>query len=71
MSNGEEAYANIRAGASYLQIYFPLILHGPPRITRIKKDLEQLLMANGFSNISEAVGIDNRIKRKNYFFPFY
>lgn len=40
---GEDAYNKILAGASLIQIYTAYIYHGPPRITRIKKELDELL----------------------------
>jgi dihydroorotate dehydrogenase len=41
-----------------VQIYSALVYHGPGLARRINKQLHQLLKADGFSNISEAVGID-------------
>ncbi|XP_044737804.1 dihydroorotate dehydrogenase (quinone), mitochondrial [Chrysoperla carnea] len=55
---GHDAYEKIRAGASLIQIYTSFIYHGPPRITRIKEELQQLLEFDGFENISQVVGID-------------
>jgi len=56
--NGRDAYAKIRAGASLVQLYTALIYHGPGLVNRIKRELAEALRADGFSNISDAVGAD-------------
>jgi dihydroorotate dehydrogenase len=56
--SGADAYAKIRAGASLVQLYTALTYHGPGLVTRIKRELVQLLERDGFSNVSQAVGVD-------------
>jgi dihydroorotate dehydrogenase len=56
--SGADAYAKIRAGASLVQLYTALTYHGPGLITKIKRELLQLLERDGFSNVSQAVGVD-------------
>ncbi|XP_067001996.2 dihydroorotate dehydrogenase (quinone), mitochondrial isoform X3 [Anabrus simplex] len=41
--SGRDAYEKIRAGASLIQLYTSFIYHGPPRVTRIKKELDEHL----------------------------
>lgn len=53
---GRDAYDKILAGASVVQIYTSFAWHGPPVVVRIKKELQQLLVENGYKNVSEAVG---------------
>lgn len=60
VSNGEQAYAKIRAGASLVQLYTAMVFRGPAIANSIKRDLLQLLKRDGFSKISEAVGADRR-----------
>jgi len=60
ISNGADAYAKIRAGASLVQLYTALAYKGPALITRIKNELLVCLTHDGFSSISEAVGADLR-----------
>ncbi|XP_014291254.1 dihydroorotate dehydrogenase (quinone), mitochondrial isoform X2 [Halyomorpha halys] len=57
---GKDALEKIKAGASLVQLYTAFVYHGPPRITRLKKELTQLLENEGFKNISEAVGVENK-----------
>ena len=56
--NGATAYAKIRAGASLVQLYTALIYQGPSLIRRIKDELTDLLKADGFASVADAVGVD-------------
>lgn len=56
----DAAYAKIRAGASLLQLYTALVYQGPGLIGRIAEGVSERLARDGFSNISEAVGVDTR-----------
>ncbi|MEP3654375.1 MAG: quinone-dependent dihydroorotate dehydrogenase [Litorimonas sp.] len=58
IGNGAQAYAKIRAGAKAVQLYSALVYHGPQLVTEICADLEARAEADGFKNISEAVGAD-------------
>jgi dihydroorotate dehydrogenase len=58
IGSAQDAYARIRAGASLVQIYSALVYQGPGLARRINKQLQQLLQADGFVNISDAVGVD-------------
>lgn len=60
VANGQDAMDKIRAGASLVQLYTALVYQGPPVVTKIKRELEQLLKEQGFSSVSEAVGADHR-----------
>lgn len=56
ISNGEEAYAKIKAGASLVQLYSALVFEGLGLVPRINKDLVRLAKEDGFKSITEAVG---------------
>ena len=56
ISDGAEAFARIRAGASAIQLYSALVFEGPGLVRRIKVDLAARLRADGFSTVAEAVG---------------
>ncbi|XP_047437621.1 dihydroorotate dehydrogenase (quinone), mitochondrial [Mugil cephalus] len=60
VASGQDAMDKIRAGASLVQLYTALTYQGPPVVTKIKRELEQLLKDQGFSSVSEAVGADHR-----------
>lgn len=59
IASANDAYARIRAGASLVQIYSALVYQGPGLARRINQQLQQLLLADGFSNITEAIGVDS------------
>jgi dihydroorotate dehydrogenase len=58
VSNGAEAYAKIRAGASLVQLYSALIYDGPLLGRTIAQELDALLARDGFKHISDAIGVD-------------
>ncbi|MDC0131909.1 quinone-dependent dihydroorotate dehydrogenase [Alphaproteobacteria bacterium] len=58
VSNGRQAYEKICAGASLVQLYTAMIYHGPFLASQVKRQLADLVRANGFQNIGEAVGSD-------------
>lgn len=60
ISSGAQAYAKIRAGASLVQLYSALVYHGPGLVRKINSELEVLIKKDGFSNITEAIGLDHK-----------
>jgi len=58
IANAEQAYARIRAGASLIQIYSAMVYEGPYLAAQINKGLKALLARDGFTNISQAIGIE-------------
>lgn len=57
----EDAYKKIRLGANLIQLITGMIYQGPQVIGEINRGLEQLLKRDGFKNVSEAVGADNKL----------
>jgi dihydroorotate dehydrogenase len=57
IASASDAYAKIRAGASLVQLYTALAFVGPTLVGQIKKGLADLVKADGFTSIAEAVGI--------------
>ena len=58
IDSAKEAYKRIKAGATLVQIYSGIVFHGPDMIMNINKELIELLKADGFSNITQAIGSD-------------
>jgi len=56
ISNGYECYEKIKAGASLVQLYSALVFDGPKLINNTIKELNQLVLTDGFNNISEVIG---------------
>lgn len=57
---GQDALEKIEAGASLVQIYSSLAYLGPPVVNKIKQELSELLEKEGYTNVSQAVGVDIR-----------
>lgn len=60
IDSAEEAYKRIKAGASLVQIYSGLIFHGPDMIMNINNKLTELIKADGYKNITQAIGVDRK-----------
>ena len=56
ITDAEDAYAKILAGASLLALYTALVYRGPRLVTEIKDGLVHRLDRDGFAHIGEAVG---------------
>ena len=56
VNSGKAAYEKILAGASLLQLYTGFVYRGPLTAKNIKKELIEILKAEGINNIQEAVG---------------
>ncbi|XP_044599245.1 dihydroorotate dehydrogenase (quinone), mitochondrial [Cotesia glomerata] len=54
--SGKDAFDKIKAGASLIQIYTSYAYHGPPIVQKIKKELNDLIVLNRYSSITDAVG---------------
>ncbi len=56
--SAEDAYTKIRLGASLVSLITGLIFEGPQLIGEINRGVVRLLKRDGFTTISEAVGVD-------------
>jgi len=56
VNSGAEAWEKVKAGASLVQVYTGLVYQGPPLVTRIRRDLRDLVVKEGYLNMQEAVG---------------
>ena len=56
VSNAEQAYAKICAGASAVQLYTALVYGGLSLASQIARDLDRLLEQDGFASVADAVG---------------
>lgn len=60
IDSAQEVYRRIKAGASLVQILSGLIFHGPDMIMNINKKLIDLIKADGYTNITQAIGADRK-----------
>lgn len=58
ISDAKDAYRRIKAGASLIQILSGFIFKGPSMCKNINEELVELLKADGYANISDAIGAD-------------
>ena len=56
ISSGSDCYEKIKSGASLIQLYSALTFSGPSLISKIKKELVDLIKTDGYKNISELIG---------------
>lgn len=56
IASGEDAYAKIRAGAKAVQLYTAMVFEGPGLVMRIRRELGELLRADGFTSVMQAAG---------------
>ncbi|MBS3119360.1 quinone-dependent dihydroorotate dehydrogenase [Candidatus Woesearchaeota archaeon] len=57
--SAEDAYRKIKLGSSLVQLITGMIYKGPGLIKEINKGLVRLMKADGYRNISEAIGANN------------
>jgi len=60
VSSGQDAWEKVSAGASLVQLYSALVYQGPPVVTKVRRELGEILTESGFMDIQEAVGADHR-----------
>ena len=65
VSNADDAYGKIKAGALLIQLYTALVFRGPHVVKDINTGLIEYLKRDGFGHITEAVGADHDINKKN------
>ncbi|HLD77030.1 MAG TPA: quinone-dependent dihydroorotate dehydrogenase [Rickettsiales bacterium] len=63
IENARDVYTKIKLGASLVQIYSSLIYQGFGVVEKIKKELSEMVAKDGFENISQAIGVDNKFSK--------
>ena len=58
ISNADDAWERIAAGASLVQLYSAMVYEGPGIARRIARGLAERLKREGFNNISEVIGTE-------------
>ncbi len=56
--SAEDAYVKIKLGASLIEIITGMIFNGPQLAAQINNDLPRLLEQDGFTHISQAIGVE-------------
>jgi dihydroorotate dehydrogenase len=60
--SAEDAYKKIKLGASLVQLITGLIYEGPQLVSEINAGMPYLLKRDGFSHISDAIGVESSIR---------
>jgi len=58
VGSGRDAYDKLRAGASLIQVYSMMVYEGPGVVSRIQKELVDILSENGYRSVEDVVGAD-------------
>ena len=66
--SGKDAYEKILAGATAIEIYTSFMYYGPPIVNRIKRELNEILLQNGYQNVKEAIGKGVAMKKTKFLF---
>jgi dihydroorotate dehydrogenase len=56
VDSGDSAHKKFLAGASYIQLYTGMVFQGPNIVGKIKKELKEILNADGIKNFREIIG---------------
>ena len=56
VDSGKSAHRKFLAGASYVQLYTGMVFQGPNIVGKIKKELKEILIADGIKNFREIIG---------------
>jgi len=59
IANGYDAYEKVCAGASLVQLYTGMVYGGAGAISRIRKELAEVLIQHGHRSVEDAVGSDH------------
>lgn len=59
VGSGKDAYEKLKAGASVVQIYSRMTYEGPGVVSRIRKELSEILRDNGHREVIDVVGLDH------------
>jgi dihydroorotate dehydrogenase len=58
--SAEDAYTKIKLGASLVELITGMIFEGPQLIGQINHGLAKLLAKDGYTNVTQAIGVDSR-----------
>jgi|TARA_B110000444_G_scaffold213409_1_gene210213 dihydroorotate dehydrogenase len=56
VDSGESAHKKFLAGASFIQLYTGMVFQGPGVVSKIKRELKELLIVDGVKNYKEIIG---------------
>lgn len=58
VGSGRDAYDKLKAGASLIQVYSMMVYEGPGVVSRIRRELAEIIYEEGHNSVSDVVGAD-------------
>mmetsp|Transcript_22500 Transcript_22500/g.27582 ORF Transcript_22500/g.27582 Transcript_22500/m.27582 type:complete len:468 (-) Transcript_22500:311-1714(-) len=59
VGSGHDVYEKMKAGASVVQIYSQMTYQGPGLVSRIRKELSEIMRQNGQHDVTDVIGLDH------------
>ena len=59
VGSGRDAYDKLKAGASLVQVYSMMVYEGPGLVSRIRKELADIILENGYKSVEDVVGAEH------------
>jgi len=59
VGSGRDAYDKLKAGASLVQVYSMMVYEGPGVVSRIRKELADIILENGYKGVEDVVGAEH------------
>ncbi len=59
VGSGRDAYDKLKAGASLVQVYSMMVYEGPGVVSRIRKELADIILENGYKSVEDVVGAEH------------
>jgi len=59
VASGLDAYEKLRAGASVVQLYRGMVYGGPGLVSRIRRELAEVMLENGQKRLEDVIGLDH------------
>lgn len=59
VGSGRDAYDKLKAGASLVQVYSMMVYEGPGLVSRIRKELADIILENGHKSVEDVVGAEH------------
>ena len=57
VDSGKSAYDKFLAGANFIQLYTGMVYQGPNIVSKIKKELKEILVSKGIKNFATSIYI--------------
>jgi len=59
VGSGQDAYEKLTAGASMVQMYSSMVYNGVGSVSRVRKELAEVMKMHGFTNVHDVIGLDH------------